>query len=454
MTKSIVVLGGGESGTGAALLAQQKAYHVFLSDHGLIPEKYKKELLQAGISFEEGGHSLEKIITADIIIKSPGIANDTPVVSAALAAGIEIIGELEFALRFTEGKVIMITGTNGKTTTTLLCHHILISAGLDAGLAGNVGNSLSRMLLVQSHACYVLEVSSFQLDDMNLARADIGVLLNITPDHLNRYNYSFETYAASKFQILRNTGKGNVFIYNAEDATINALLETYKTDASFVPIGYKAVSKEGIWSDNDQIYVSDGQKTFHIQLNELPLRGKHNATNMMTAIAVAMEMGLTTDQIEAALKTFVNIAHRLEFVGEFMGIRFYNDSKATNVEAVWHALESFHEPIIWIAGGIDKGNDYQRIEVLVKDKVRALIALGIDNQKLVNAFSPVLDEIYSTDSMYTAIKYAFNLAKNGDVVLLSPACASFDLFRNFEERGNKFKEAVLSVHQHLNQKAL
>ncbi|MCC5930039.1 MAG: UDP-N-acetylmuramoyl-L-alanine--D-glutamate ligase [Cyclobacteriaceae bacterium] len=454
MAKSIVVLGGGESGTGAALLAQQKAYNVFLSDQGLIPERYKKELLHAGISFEEGGHSLEKIITADIIIKSPGIANDAPVVSAAITAGIEIIGELEFALRFAAGKVIMITGTNGKTTTTLLCHHILNSAGLDAGLAGNVGNSLSRLLLERSHAYYVLEVSSFQLDDMKLARADIGVLLNITPDHLNRYNHSFDSYAASKFQILRNTTKGDVFIYNAEDASISTLLDTYRTTARYVPVGFNAVPKEGIWSDSDQIYISDGQKTFHIQLNELPLRGKHNATNMMASIAVALALEISLDQIKAALKTFVNVPHRLEFVGEFKGVRFYNDSKATNVEAVWYALESFNEPIIWIAGGVDKGNDYRRIEDLVRKKVRVLIALGIDNHSLVHTFRGTVDEIYSTDSMYTAVKYAYNLAQKGDVVLLSPACSSFDLFRNYEERGNKFKEAVLGADQHLNQKAI
>lgn len=454
MAKNIVVLGGGESGTGAALLAKQKAYDVFLSDHGIILEKYKKELYESGIPFEEGGHSEKKINAADIIIKSPGISNDAPVIRNAIAAGVEIAGELEFALRFVKGKVIMITGTNGKTTTTLLCHHLLKSAGLDAGLAGNVGNSLSRLLLERDYDCYVLEVSSFQLDDMTRARADIGVLLNITPDHLDRYNFSFEAYAASKFQILRNTAKEDIFIYNAENAAIQSLIEKFKSEASYVPVGFKCVSNRGLYADEHCIHIANGEAIFHIPLSELPMRGKHNAVNMMAAIAVALAMGISTDQIALALKTFVNIPHRLEFVGEFQGVRFYNDSKATNVEAVWYALDSFHDPVIWIAGGIDKGNDYRRIEDLVKDKVRTLIALGIDNHSLVNSFRPILTEIYSTDSMYTAVTYAFNLAKSGDIVLLSPACSSFDLFRNYEERGNKFKEAILSVHQHINQKAI
>lgn len=454
MAKRIVVLGGGESGTGAALLAKQKAYDVFLSDQGLIAEKYKKELHDAGIEFEEGGHSQDTINAADLIVKSPGIANDAQVIIEATGAGIEIAGELEFALRFVQGKVIMITGTNGKTTTTLLCHHLLKSAGLDAALAGNVGNSLSRLLIEKSHNCYVLEVSSFQLDDMIHAKADIGVLLNITPDHLNRYNNSFGQYAASKFQILRNTGKDDVFIYNEDDTTVKSLLEKYRSEARYLPVGFHPTGDQGIWADEENIHVVEGENTFLIPLDQLPLRGKHNAVNMMTAIGVAKEMGLSSEDIAAGLKSFINVPHRLEFVGEFQGVRFYNDSKATNVEAVWYALESFHEPIVWIAGGIDKGNDYRRIEELVKDKVRLLIALGIDNHGLIAAFNNKVQEVYSTDSMFTAVKYAFNLAKKGEVVLLSPACSSFDLFRNYEERGNKFKEAVLGIHQHLNQQAI
>ncbi len=452
MDQKIVILGGGESGTGAALLARQKGYDVFLTDNGILAEKYKKELHTSDIAFEEGRHSEEKILEADLVVKSPGIPDNAPLVQKLKAGGTEVIGELEFAFRHANGKVIGITGTNGKTTTTLLTYHLLNNAGVNVGMAGNIGYSFSRMLAIEKHDYYVLEVSSFQLDGLSSAKFDIAVLINITPDHLNRYENSMELYTASKFRICQNMQADDVFIYNASDANVVNNLALASTAPARLAVGFNRNDELGGWLADEQLHFLNLYGAYALPVAGLPLRGKHNIINMMCAIEVALVCGLSWEQIKGGLQTFKNAPHRLEYICEINGVKFYNDSKATNVDAVWYALESFKEPIVWIAGGIDKGNDYSQIMPLVRQKVKALVGLGEDNGKLESAFRSVIKEIYSTDSMFTAVKFAFSCAKPGDVVLLSPACASFDLFRNYEERGEIFREATLGLSNMLNEK--
>jgi UDP-N-acetylmuramoylalanine--D-glutamate ligase len=438
---NIVILGGGESGTGAAILAKKQNYSVFLSDAGTIPQKYKEDLIAHQIDFEEKTHSLDIILAADEIIKSPGLAESTAIMQKIRQQHIPVISEIEFASRFTDAKIIAITGTNGKTTTSLLAYHLLKNVGLDVALGGNIGKSFAKLVSEKKYAYYVLELSSFQLDDIKDFRPDIAVILNITADHLDRYAYQIEKYIQAKFRISKNQLLDDVFIYNAEDKNINTLL------TNDFPKG----RKNGISISNARLssnYATETHlivKNWKIPLTQLPLLGKHNQFNIATGLAICQSLQLPKKEVVKALTTFQNVAHRLEQVIDIQGVRFINDSKATNVDAVSYALESFDSPIIWIAGGVDKGNDYTEIEEKVKKNVKALICLGEDNEKLISFFGDKIKTIYSTQDMKDALEKAMHYSKKNDIVLLSPACASFDLFKNYEDRGNKFKAACFLI---------
>ena len=443
MKNKIVILGGGESGVGAALLAQAKGYDVFLSDQSLISANYKEVLQNAMIRYEEGVHTLAEILSADEVIKSPGIPENAAIIKEIRAKGIPVIAELEFASRYTKAKIVGITGTNGKTTTTLLTYHLLKSSGLNVGLAGNVGSSFARQVIEDVHDYYVVEISSFQLDDMYAFKPEVAILLNITPDHLDRYNNSLEVYAQSKFRITKNLA-GGTFIYYADDQVILSGLEQNHIDATFFPISAsKPLEKGGYRSEGKLVFSFGKNEKAHVfDLKDSPLLGTHNAINTMAAISAALALGVGFDKVKAGVKTFKNAPHRLEKVGEINGVGFINDSKATNVDAVYYALEGFNVPLVWIAGGLDKGNDYNQISSLVKEHVRALVCLGKDNSKLKAFFGELLPLVEETASMEAAVEKAFSMAEVGDVVLLSPACASFDLFKNYEDRGHQFRQAV------------
>lgn len=443
MEKRIVILGGGESGVGAALLAQAKGYEVFVSDKSTIAQTYKDILKEASIGFEEGFHSDELILKASIVVKSPGIPNTAPIVQKLYEIGVDVIGELEFASRFTKAKLIGITGTNGKTTTTLLTYHLLKEAGLKVGLAGNVGSSLAKQVIKDEFDYYVVEISSFQLDDMVLFKPDVAILLNITPDHLDRYEYDLEKYAQSKFGIVKNLEKTAPFIYFADDIEIASRLHLVD-EGRRLPISIGDKVREGAYSSEGELHfiVADGTTAFKISLSDIPLKGSHNAINTMAAVLAAVVTGVPGNAIVKGLKSFKNAPHRMEKVGEINGISFINDSKATNVDAVFYALEGFAEPLIWIAGGIDKGNNYDKIISLVKKNVKAMVCLGKDNAKLKDYFQDILPLKEENVAMKGAVEKAFSLAERGDVVLLSPACASFDLFKNYEDRGDQFRAAV------------
>ncbi len=447
-------MGAGESGTGAALLAVRQGYDVFVSDKGLVAKRFKDLLNENDIPFEEGGHSDELIIDAAEVIVSPGIPDTAAVIRKLKYEGIPLISEIEFACRFTRGKIAGITGTNGKTTTAFLTHHLLAAGGLDAGLAGNVGNSFAGMIAEKDHKYFVLELSSFQLDLMKDARMDVAVLLNITPDHLDRYNDDLNAYIRSKFRILRNMRKQDLFIYNREDAHIAAHLAKVESPVRMMGIGMEREEDAAAYATDEYLMFREGGRLKRIARKNLPLKGRHNMMNAMAAILTARAFDVSWEAINGALPEFKNIPHRLEFIDEIKGVRFYNDSKATNVEAVWYALESFDCPVVWIAGGIDKGNDYDRIADMVKSKVRGMVTLGTDNKKLHKYFGDYFSNITDTDSMFRAVELAFMLAVEGDVVLLSPACASFDLFKNYEARGDKFREAVeaLKHKEEINEK--
>lgn len=437
----VVIIGGGESGTGAAILAKGKGYDVFVSDSGLLKEKYKADLTAYAILFEEGIHSEEKILNADLIIKSPGIPDKVELIKKIKAKGIIIIDEIEFAFRFTSARIIAITGTNGKTTTTLLTYHLLKSAGLNVALAGNVGESFARKVAMGNFDWYVLEVSSFQLDGIKTFKPDIGILLNITPDHLDRYEYKMENYVNSKFQLIKNMDTKGSFIYYAEDAVTGAEVKTRKIALVQIPVSLKLNTSSVHSKGLEMIFDLDGSK-FSVAQEETTLKGPHNLINTMAAISAARVAGVSIANIKAALKTFKNAPHRLEPVGIINGVEFINDSKATNVDSVVYALGSYTQKLIWIAGGIDKGNDYNIIKDQVKSKVRTLICLGKDNTKLKEFFGGMVSEIKETQSVKELVRMALQSAKAGDVVLLSPACASFDLFKNYEDRGNQFRDAV------------
>ncbi len=445
MNKRLVILGSGESGTGAAILAKQKGFDVFVSDMGAIPENFKQELIHHHILFEEGKHTEELILNADEIIKSPGIPHKAEMVKKAIKKNISIISEIEFASRYTNAKKIGITGTNGKTTTTLLVYHLLQKAGLNVACGGNVGTSFARLVAKKEYDYFVLELSSFQLDDMYNFKADIAVLCNITPDHLDRYNYELQNYINSKFRITQNQTPDNVFIYCADDELTITNINKFEIKAQQLPFSYNKKISLGAYVNDKQI-ISSTQKEnlnpFTMYINELSLKGRHNAYNSMAAAIIGQVLNIRKETIRESLSDFQNVEHRLEPVLTVGGVEFINDSKATNVNSAWYALESMEKPTIWIAGGTDKGNDYTLLKELVKDKVRIIVCMGLDNRKIHEAFGADVDMIVNTTSAKEAVHVAQKLAKPGEVVLLSPACASFDLFKNYEDRGRQFKKAV------------
>lgn len=444
MKERITILGSGESGTGAAILAATRGFDVFVSDSGTIKDKYKSELQQHHINFEEGKHTEEKILNAGLIIKSPGIPEKAEIIKKVRSAGIQIVDEIEFAFRFIKGKIIAVTGTNGKTTTTLLTYHLLKSGGLKVALAGNVGFSLARRVAQEEHDWYVLEVSSFQLDGIDMFQPETGILLNITPDHLDRYEYSMQNYVNSKFRLIRNMESHQRFIYYADDDVIAKEIKDRKIIPEQVAVSLKTNPTFPIHFDGEKMsFRLNGH--FDIAQSETTLRGPHNLINTMAAVTAAYFTGVSLENIRAGLKTFKNAPHRLELIASIKGVDFVNDSKATNVDSVVYALGSYEKPLIWIAGGIDKGNDYNIIKSQVKEKVKTLICLGKDNEKLVKFFGEILPQVLETQNVHELVRMALRIAKHGDVVLLSPACASFDLFKNYEDRGDQFRKAVLEL---------
>lgn len=448
MSKRLVILGSGESGVGSAILAKQKGYEVFVSDKGAIKDKYKVQLQTNDIAFEELQHTEEKILNATEVIKSPGIPDKVELVVKLREQNIPVLSEIEFAGRYTSAKTICITGSNGKTTTTLLTYHILKKAGYNVGLAGNVGKSFAYQVATENFEYYVLELSSFQLDGMYNFRADVSVLLNITPDHLDRYDYKFENYAASKFRILQNQTKANHFVYCADDEVIANYISSRTLEPQLIPFSIKQpLEGNGAFLNQNQLTLNykPEQEPLIMTIEQLALQGKHNVYNSMAAAMAARIVDVRKDIIRESLQDFQGVEHRLEFVASINGIEFINDSKATNINSTWYALESMQKPIVWICGGQDKGNDYNELIDLVKAKVRAIICLGKDNKKIVAAFKDSIEVIVETDTAADAVAASYKLGKKGDVVLLSPACASFDLFQNYEDRGMQFKAAVRSL---------
>jgi len=443
--KYIVILGAGESGVGAALLAQKEGFEVFVSDFGPIADHYKKDLEQAAIPFEENGHTEERILTAFEVVKSPGIPDKAPVIKKLTEKNIPILSEIEFAGRYSNAKMICITGSNGKSTTTMLTYHILKNAGLNVGLAGNIGKSFARQVAFENFDFYVLEISSFMLDNMYDFRADIAVLLNITPDHLDRYDYKMENYADSKFRIIQNQNQGDVFIYCADDEETQKGLLKHQINADTFPFSIEKILDKGAYLQDDQIIINlhhKNQESFTMSIKDLALQGKHNIYNSMASGIVAKVLELRNETIRESMGSFTNIEHRLEHVARISGIDFINDSKATNVNSTWYALESMPGEVVLILGGVDKGNDYNMLKDLVKSKVKAIVCLGKDNKRIHEAFEDDVEVIVNTFSANEAVQIAYHLAAKGDTVLLSPACASFDLFKNYEDRGNQFKKAV------------
>ncbi len=441
-SENTVVLGAGESGTGAAILAKCKEGRVFLSDFGKIGQQYKNVLKNFEIEFEEGRHDRERILSAGLIVKSPGIPDSVPLIKAAHEKGIPVISEIEYAGRYSNAKHICITGSNGKTTTTLLTHHILKQAGFNAGLAGNVGSSFAKQVALEEHDIYVLEISSFQLDGMFDFKADIAVLTNITPDHLDRYDYSFERYAASKLRVIRNMTEKDSLIYCHDDPEILKRLPQSGIRPTFYPFSLKQKMEKGAWTEGNKMIIETELNKFDMTLEKLALQGRHNVYNSMASSITARLLDVRRESLKESLSNFKNVEHRLEYVANVHGVEYINDSKATNVNACWYALESIRKPIIWIAGGIDKGNDYSQLLPMVQEKVKHIICLGKDNSALRAAFSGSVEHMYETESMTAAVAYAYEIAQSGDCVLLSPACASFDLFKSYEERGQSFKETV------------
>jgi len=433
--QKIVIIGGGESGVGAAILAQKEGWNVWLSDFGKIKDKFKNELKKYKIDFEEGGHEVEKILQADLVVKSPGVSPGVSIIQAIVAEGIPIISEIEFGARYCEAKIIGITGSNGKTTTTLLTYHLLKAAGFNVGLGGNIGDSFAKSVALENYEFYVLEISSFQLDDIDTFRCDIAMLLNITADHLDRYDYDVMNYAASKFNIINRQEEDDLFIFNGRDPITNKLIPERNFDQRIMPM------LEPIMLD-DNLHLG-GES--HFDLTSFSLKGTHNLMNLSFALMAAIDLGADPSELQKGINSFVGAPHRMEHVRTFRGVDYINDSKATNVDAVFYALQSMDQPTIWIVGGVDKGNDYAPIMQLVEDKVIGIICLGVENAKLLNTFEKLEIPMEEVDSAEKAIKLAKKIAEDGDAVLLSPACASFDLFNNYEHRGDLFKAAVMSL---------
>lgn len=443
--KNLVILGGGESGTGAAILGKQKGYKVWLSDRGKLDDKYKKVLLQNDIDFEEGQHTKSRLAEADLVVKSPGIPDHISLIQNLLKKGIPVISEIEFASKYTNAKLICITGSNGKTTTTSLIYRILKDAGLNVGLAGNIGQSFAWAVATESYDIYVLEISSFQLDGMFDFKADIAILTNITPDHLDRYENQFQNYVNSKMRILQNMTSSNQFIYNTDDPVVVAELEKIKPEVELYPFSIKTEMEKGACLLKNEIRIKNQKETYIMSIRNLALQGKHNTYNSMAAGIAAKLMNIRNKNLKESLMEFQSLPHRMEKVATIGGIQYINDSKSTNVNSTYFALDSINKPIVWIAGGKDKGNDYSSIEKLVANKVKAIVCLGLNNTSIINSFGKVVPNILETYSAEEAVEMAQRIAEAGDVVLLSPACASFDLFENYEDRGNKFKNAVYEL---------
>ena len=441
--KRIAILGAAESGVGAAILAQKQGYDVFVSDLSRIADNYKTHLTERNIQFEEGCHTDSLILNADEIIKSPGIPDKAAVIKKIKNANINIVSEIEFASRFTNAKMIAITGTNGKSTTTLLTYHILKKAGVNVGLAGNIGKSFAWQVAEENFDHYVLELSSFQLDDMYTFKADIAVLLNITADHLDRYEYSIQNYIDSKFRIIQNQTAEDAFIYCFDDAVIKTEVLKRNPLATCYPFSIRQDEGMSAYVNDNNLYLNIHNNLFTMSIFELALQGKHNLYNSMAAGVAARILDIRKESIRESFADFRNAEHRMEFVNTVHGIDFINDSKATNVNSAWFALESMQKPVVWILGGVDKGNEYEMLNDLVKEKVKAIVCLGKDNKKIHEAFGSIVSDITDTLSAHEAVSVAYQKGKKGDVVLLSPCCASFDLFDNYEDRGTKFKKEVL-----------
>jgi len=443
MSHRLVILGGGESGIGAAILGKKAGYEVFLSDGGQLKTSYKQELFDNGIEFEEGQHTAEKILSASEVMKSPGIPEKNEMVKQIRAKGIPVISEIELAYRFKgNSKIVAITGSNGKSTTTALTYHICKTAGLDCAMVGNIGISFAKQVALDPKDIYVVEVSSFQLDDIKEFRADIAMLLNITEDHLDRYEYKFENYINSKFRIIENQTQDDYFIYCLDDEVIMQKLPLLTIHTNPLPFSMKQEVKKGGYIKGDQMMLRIQEERVSMSIYDFALKGKHNNYNTMAAGIAAATLGIRKEKIREAVKTFHSLEHRMEFVAMVRGVEFINDSKATNVNSTWFALESMNKPTVLVLGGTDKGNDYGLIADLVKEKVKAIVCMGLDNKKIIEAFKDIVPVIVETDSAKKAVNASFKLAEKGDVVLLSPACASFDLFKNYEDRGRQFKDAV------------
>lgn len=441
----LAILGGGESGVGTAILGKQKGFDVFVSDKGMIAEKYKKVLLNNDILFEEGNHTESKILAADLVMKSPGIPEKVSMVQQLKSQGIPIISEIEFASKYTDGLIIGITGSNGKTTTTMLVNHILKKANLNVGMGGNIGESFAQQVAENKFDIHVLELSSFQLDGIVDFAPHIAIITNITPDHLDRYDYKFENYIHSKFRITENQTENDFLIYDADDDVIEKWLKNNKTKAVLLPVSIEKDLEQGCFLKNDNIIIKYKTEDTLMNISTLALKGKHNTKNAMMSSMATSLLKVRKDIIRESLEDFEGAEHRLEFVLKVNGVQYINDSKATNVNATFYALDSVKKPTVWIVGGVDKGNDYLDLMPFVREKVKAIICLGVDNQKIIQTFGNVVDLIVETAGAEEAVKVAHKIAEKGDTVLLSPACASFDLFENYEDRGNKFKEAVRNL---------
>lgn len=441
----LVVLGGGESGVGTAILGKQKGYKVFVSDKGKIKDKYKDVLIHFGIDWEEEQHTESLILNADMVMKSPGIPDNVPLVKKLMKAGIPVVSEIEFASKYTDAIIIGITGSNGKTTTTMLTDHLLRQGGLHVGMAGNIGDSYAKMVAENNFDYYVLEISSFQLDGIVDFKPHIAIITNITPDHLDRYEYRFENYIASKFRITKNQTQEDYLIYDADDEVIIKWLEKNPIRPKLLPFSIEKEVLEGAYTKNNEIIIKTQNNTIKMTTDTLALEGKHNLKNTMAASTAATLVNIRKETIRESIKNFQGAAHRLEKVLKIHHVQYINDSKATNVNATYYALDSMKTPTVWIVGGEDKGNDYKELMPLVREKVKAIICLGMDNSEIKEVFGNVVDLMVETFAMEEAVKVAYKIAERGDTVLLSPACASFDLFENYEDRGNQFKEAIKNL---------
>jgi UDP-N-acetylmuramoylalanine--D-glutamate ligase len=438
----LVVLGGGESGVGTAILGRKKGYAVFVSDFGKIKDNYKKVLVDNGIEWEEEGHTEGLIINATVVMKSPGIPDKAPIVKKLIEKGIAVISEIEFAASFTKAVTIGVTGSNGKTTTTMLAYHLLKSAGLNIGLGGNIGKSFALQVANDTYDSYILELSSFQLDGIVDYKPHIAIITNISPDHLDRYEYNYQNYINAKFRITMNQTEDDYLIYDADDEAIMAWLKNNKTKAKLIPFSLTKTFNEGAFIQNNKMEVLINQDEFLMDTESIALEGKHNIKNAMAATSVAKLMKIRNATIRESLSSFQGVEHRLEKVLKIQNVEYINDSKATNVNATFFALDSMNMPTVWIVGGVDKGNDYNELMSLVREKVKAIVCLGVDNKKIIDAFGNVVDVVLEVTNMDDAVRIAQRLTEKGDTVLLSPACASFDLFESYEDRGNQFKQAV------------